>query len=65
MTELLVGAFLVAGTLTWSRYESVAARRAGRLANESEESGPTRRRVALGFLMLLGVTLIVSGITGS
>ena len=65
MIELVIGALLVAGTLAWSRYQSSAARRAAPVTTADEESAPTRRRVALGFLLLLGVTLIVSGITGN
>jgi hypothetical protein len=59
--ELLIGAVLVAGTLTWSRYESAVAQRALGTAGEGGQS--SRRRVALGLLLVLGVTLIVGGIT--
>lgn len=65
MIELLIGAALVAGTLTWIRRESAASRQGAPVTGEEGASISGRRQVALALLLLLGITLVVSGITGT
>lgn len=61
MVEAIIGAILVAGTLVWSRYSGLMQKRGA----ESGESASTAARLVPGLLLVLGVTLLVDGITGS
>ena len=69
MIELLAGAILLASTLLWS---ATADRRRGRVQRSGgdverydQRMGSTAARLVPGLLMVLGVTLIVSGVTGT
>ena len=45
----------------WSKYSGLIQKRDG----ESGESASTARRLVPGLLLVLGVTLLVDGLTGS
>ncbi len=50
MIELVTGAILIAGTLAWSRWA---------------DTDSTAGKLVPGLLLVLGVTLVVVGVTGS
>ncbi len=69
VAEIIIGAILIAGTLAWSSWSghlrTRIERRGGDLARFDARTGSTAGKLIPGLLLVLGVTLVVGGVSGN